>query len=194
MNNELIKSLPPELQEIEEFQVITEAELPQMQKLTDMVTQIRNNQFIMTSDAQAIKRREQRLGIQADPTTESLDFRKIRLINRMSTKPPFTVRYLQQQLDKLVGEGLTIVTVDYANRALTITANIDNAPVFSEVERTVSVIKPANMAYQQQTSIEDAITVEERMSYRSLTRHTNLGLWGVGTIPFADPGPEVIIK
>ncbi|WP_328802036.1 putative phage tail protein [Paenibacillus sp. LX16] len=194
MSNELLESLPPELQEIEEFQVITEAELPQMQKLIDMVTQIRNNQFIMTSDAQAIKRREQRLGIQADPTTESLDFRKIRLINRMSTKPPFTVRYLQQQLDKLVGEGLTIVTVDYASRVLTITANIDNAPVFSEVERTVSVIKPANMAYQQQTSIEDAITVEERMSYRALTRRTKLGSWGVGTIPFADPGPEVIIK
>ncbi|MEK3788740.1 putative phage tail protein [Paenibacillus sp. FSL K6-1230] len=192
--NELIRALPPELQEIEEFQVITEAELPQMQKLTDMVDQIRNNQFILTSDVQATKRREQKLGIQADPTTESLDFRKIRLINRMSTKPPFTVRYLQQQLDNLVGEGLTIVSVDYANRVLTITANIDNAPIFNEVERTVSVVKPANMVYQQQTSIEDAIGINERMSYRALTRRTKLGSWGIGTIPFADQGPEVIVK
>lgn len=192
--NELIRALPPELQEIEEFQVITDAELPQLQKLTDMVDQIRNNQFILTSDVKATKRREQKLGIQADPTTETLDFRKIRLINRMSTKPPFTVRYLQQQLDNLVGEGLTIVSVDYANRVLTITANIDNAPVFYEVERTVSVIKPANMVYQQQTSIEDAIGINERMSYRALTRRTKLGSWRIGTIPFADQGPEVIVK
>lgn len=192
--NELIKALPPELQEIEEFQVITDAELPQLQKLTNTVDQIRNNQFIMTSDVQAIKRREQKLGIQADPATESLDFRRVRLINRMSTKPPFTVRYLQQQLDNLVGEGLTIVRVDYANRILTIVANIDNAPVFKEVERTIAVVKPANMVYQQQTSLEDAIGIEEHMSYQTMTRQTRLGTWKIGTIPFASLGPEVVIK
>lgn len=142
---------------------------------------------------QAVKRREKMLGIQADPTTETLDFRRKRLINRYSTKPPFTVRYLQQRLDFLVGAGLTIASVDSLNFILTVTTNIDNAALFKEVERTVRVTKPANMFYQQQTSLQDTVELRERIKARSVSWNYRLN-WRLDETPFAVLGMEVTYK
>ncbi|GJM70253.1 hypothetical protein HMSSN036_24690 [Paenibacillus macerans] len=135
------------------------------------------------------------LGIQADPTRETMEFRRRRILNRYQTKPPFTVRYLQRQLDALVGKGMTIASVDYANRVLTVTANVDNASVFKEVLYTIETTKPANMVYQQNTALQDVIGLEEHISMREMTWNYGLdGLWKLGEKPFVSFGPEVPIK
>lgn len=187
--------LPAFYADIEDFVELASAETVELDLAAGAVDQLFADQFVVTSGLQAIKRREQMLGIQADPTTETLGFRRRRILNRYQTKPPFTIRYLQRQLDTLVGEGMTIVSVDYANRVLTVTANLDNASVFKEVLRTIETIKPANMVYLQNTSLEGKIGLEEHIAMKKMTWNYKLdGSWKLGEQPFVSYGPEESIK
>lgn len=192
--NRLMQYLPELYHDVVDFVELTGTESLELISVEQAINRLLDDQFVATASEQAIKRREKILGIQADPKTETLDFRRKRLINRYSTKPPFTVRYLQRQLDFLVGEGLTIVSVDSQNFLLTVTANIDDAAVFKEVERTIRVVKPANMIYQQQTSLEDVIGLQEHITKRDILWNYKLGEWKLGEKTFADFGPEVVVK
>ncbi|MFC4305809.1 putative phage tail protein [Cohnella boryungensis] len=180
---------------LEDFVELANTETIELNLMQVSVDQLFGDQFVETSGLQAIRRREQMLGIKADPTTETLEFRRRRILNRYQTKPPFTIRYLQQQLDMLVGLGMTIVSVDYANRVLTVTANIDNASVFREVLHTIETIKPANLVYQQNTALEGGIELEEHIGMKLITWNYKMdGSWQLGEKTFMTLGPEVPIK
>lgn len=164
MAKRVLRYLPPFYEGIIDFVQLDATETVELDQLHRSVQQLFDDQFVTTSSLQAIKRRELMLGIQANPTTESLSFRRRRILNRYQTKPPFTIRYLQQQLDRLVGPGLTLVSVDPQAFVLTVTANIETAVVFREVSYTVEKIKPANLIYQQHTSLLNELQIEERIS------------------------------
>ncbi|WP_018306355.1 putative phage tail protein [Desulfitobacterium hafniense] len=178
-----------------DFLKLAETEDVEIQSLEAAVNQLLNDQFVLTSGYEAIKRREKMLNIQADPTTETLDFRKKRIINRYSTKPPFTIRYLQDRLDFLVGEGKALASVDVQNFILWIETAIEDAALFRELEYTVKATKPANLIYNQKTALLDEIILEEHIAKRDINRQSRLGTtWRLGTMPFATLGPEVVIK
>ena len=191
MSERILSYLPDYYRQIKDFNELAATESAELDDLEAAVQRLFDDQFVMTASADAVKRRERMLGIQADPQTESLDFRRKRLINRYSTKPPFTLRYLQEQLDALVGKGMTIVSVDVQNFILYVTTNIENANVFKEVQHTVETIKPANMVYQQNTSLRSDIGLRERINLRSITWNYRLGSWRLGAQPFATLGTEV---
>jgi hypothetical protein len=195
MSNPIKDYWPDIYQTIKDFVELAKTEDIELQLLDGAIAQHLGDQFVLTATIQAVKRREQMLGIKVDPTTETLDFRRRRILNRYQTKPPFTIRYLQQQLDMLVGPGMTIVDVDVQKFLLTVTTNIDNAAVFREVLRTIETIKPANMQYQQHTALESGIEVEERISVKKMTWNYKLdGSWKLGEKPFVSYGTEVPIK
>ncbi|MGE7718054.1 putative phage tail protein [Priestia megaterium] len=194
VEDRILIHLPEYYGDIEDFEELAGTETIELTLMEGAVDQLFDDQFVETSGLQAIKRRELMLGIQADPTTETLEFRRRRILNRYQTKPPFTIRYLQQQLDMLVGPGMTIVSVDYENRLLTVTANIDNASVFREVLHTIETIKPANMVYQQNTALEGGIVLEEHISMQEMVWNYKLdGSWQLGEKPFVSFKPEVPI-
>lgn len=193
--NRLLEYLPEYYHEILDFRELTETETQELLSVEQAMERLLQDQFVLTASEQAIKRREKMLGIQADPKAETLDFRRKRLINRYSTKPPFTVRYLQQRLDFLVGAGLVIVSVDPQNFILTVTASMENAAVFKEVEHTVRVVKPVNLIYQQQTGLNDEILLSERVSKKLIILNYKLdGTWLLGRKTFAELGAEVVVK
>lgn len=194
MSDRIMRYLPEYYREIEDIKELAATESIELDNMEIAIQQLLDDQYVMTASVDAIKRRERMLGIQADPTTESLNFRRRRLINRYSTKPPFTRRWLQQQLDRLVGPGMTIVSVDPQQFILTVTANIENANVFREVIHTVDVVKPANMVYQQNTALHADIGLDERISKQDITWNYVLGSWQLGMQPFATLGAEEVIK
>lgn len=194
MFERVIRLLPEYFREILDYVEMGSTEDIELNAVEAATEQLLNDEFVLTSSQQAVKRREDMLGIQADPTMESLEFRKQRILNRYQTKPPFTIRWLQQQLDRLVGPGMTIVSVDVQNFILTVTANIDNANVFREVQYTIQTIKPANMDYQQNTALEEKIGLRERLYKQEVGWNYKLnGTWQLGEKPFATLGPEVPI-
>lgn len=193
--NRLLKHLPEFYEDIEDFKELTDTEQVELELLDKQLLRLLDNQFIKAADAETIKRHEEILGIRADPALETLEFRRMRVINRYSTKPPFTVRYLQNRLDYLIGEGRTAVNVDPSEFLLRVTTNIKDAPVFREVDYTIQTIKPANMVYQQDTSIQSDIELKESITMRELDRHARLSTsWHVGKTAFAVAGEEVILK
>jgi len=185
---------PEYLLKVLDFTELAKGEDQELKTLQQAINRLFDDHFVLTSSLEAIKRREDMLGIQADPSSETLDFRKKRIINRYSTKPPFTLEYLQQRLDFLVGKGRGSATVDPENFILKITAAIDDAGIFKEVERTVYTIKPANLIYQQETAIGDTIALQEDITMQKMNRLTRLGTWALGTVPFAVLEEEVRVK
>lgn len=186
--------LPPYYVDSRQMTAILMAQEVELDNIAAGILQQRNDMFIMTASSKAIRRREKMLNIQADPTTESLDFRRRRIINRQSTKPPFTHRWLQAQLDRLLGPGLAVVTVNTAEFLLLVTTNIENANLFKEVQHTIQTVKPANMVYQQSTSLRHRIAVKHSTVKRDVSWNYKLdGSWKFGEKPFADLGPEVTL-
>jgi uncharacterized protein YmfQ (DUF2313 family) len=186
---------PEFLTGVRDFRELATTESAELDQLAVELQKWLDDQFVVTSGPVAIQRRERVLGIQPDPTTETIVFRRNRLLNRYRTKPPFTLRYLQAQLDLLAGPGRAIANVDPAQFLLTITAAITDAAVFREINRTVSVVKPANLVYQQRTALVEAVALQEHISMHVLDRQTRLGTtWQLGITPFAVKGPEVVIK
>lgn len=191
MSERILQYLPDYYREIKDFVELDKTESAELDDMETAVQRLLDDQFVETASVAGIKRREKMLGIQANPATESLEFRRVRIINRYSMKPPFTARFLQEQLDRLVGPGRTLVEVDSENFLLIITASIDDAEVFREVEHTVKQIKPANIVYQQNTALNDEIELVEAVSMQEVTWNYVLGSWELGSAPFATLGPEV---
>ncbi|NBJ68920.1 MULTISPECIES: putative phage tail protein [Clostridia] len=192
--NRLLSRLPDLLHGIREFQALTETEKFEFNQLAENIDKTLDDQFIETATLKAIERREKMLNIIADPSTESLENRRIRILNRYQTKPPFTKRYLQQQLDTLLGVGRSHVTVNPEEFILTVTTSIDDAFLFREMEYTINTVKPANILYQQETSIIELLLIKETGKKQVLTRNTRLGTtWKLGSTPWADRENEVVI-
>lgn len=195
MSDPLMTYLPKMYQDIIDFVEITKTEDAEIQNLEEAMELLFSNQFVMTADETSIKRREDILLIKADPSTESMDFRRKRIINRYSTKPPFSRRYLQERLDFLIGKGRAITAVDYSNYTLTVTLSIEDALIFKEVQYTIQNIKPANIVYIQRTSIKDTIEFSESIKTKAMIRQTRLSTtWKLGRTPFVTFGEEVVIK
>ena len=194
--NKTVKEYWPEYYgTILEFLELSGTEDIELDDLEEAVGLLFDDQFVLTAGYEAVKRREKMLGIQADSTTETLDFRRKRIINRYSTKPPFTLRYLQERLDFLVGKDKAVTSVDSQDFILFVRTAIENAMLFQEVERTVKTIKPANLVYNQQTALNAEVRLEEHASWRRLERKTRLrATWYLGSTPFAVAGAEVNIK
>lgn len=195
MAERILGYLPDFYRRIREFAELDRAESAELDELAAAVQRLLDDQFVLTASVDALKRRERMLGIQADPTTESIAFRRNRIMNRYSTKPPFTLRYLQEQLDRLVGPGRTVAEVDVDDFLLIITTAIDDAEVFREVEHTVKLIIPANIVYQQNTALRDNMVLVESIVAQDVTWNYKLdGSWQLGAEPFATLGPEVPVK
>jgi len=73
----------------------------QYNQLFDEITAARRNLFVMTADARGVEAFERVYNIRADMQTETLEFRRQRLLNRMNTVPPFTIRFLRERLDSI---------------------------------------------------------------------------------------------
>ena len=152
------------------------------------------NQFILTADEETISVYEKMFSILANPTTETLQFRRERILNRMSLQPPFTMRWLQNKLDEIIGVGKWNAYVDYANRTLYVESFVVNQQWFNELRITINRIKPCNLVFVNKPLIMADVVANETIV--SATQHYNyiLGQWQLGQEPFATTDSEEVIK
>ena len=87
------------------------------------------------------------LHIRAKPLTETLSFRRQRILSRLCTRPPFTLAFLYQQLDTLLGVGRWTCRVDYPAYLLTIGTHVEDKLHREELIHMVNQIKPANIVF-----------------------------------------------
>ena len=67
---------------------------------------------------------ENMLNIIANPQSDSIQFRRERIINRLSTAPPFTIRELRNKLDQLLGEDNYIIDLVHREYKFNLTTSI----------------------------------------------------------------------
>jgi hypothetical protein len=195
-----LKSYVPDYYDgVLEMDVLMETEQPDIDELYNNISTMDNadpdslpnrgaldNQFIQTSDVDKVTLDENLFSIIADPTTETLDFRRTRLLNRFSQRPPFTVPWLKQQLDVLIGVGHYTLDVDWNNYTIYIASSAQNQSYYQEVVATIGYVKPCNMVFISQPLVLSTVTAAEEIYLLSYVYNYHVGTtWVLGEKPFA---------
>lgn len=193
-DTELLKLLPPWYRDVAEYQQICSAEAQQLQTAALATQSIADNFYFQTMNLAGVQMWEQIFNITPNPATETLAFRRARVLNRISMRPPYTLGFLYQKLDELVGPGLWSVEVDYANYALTIEAGAEDQSYWQELAYTVNHIKPAHITYISRPLIRTGILMSEEVRSAHFEWNYYLGSWALGAEPFADETDVEVIK
>ena len=189
------EQLPPWYREVLDYQQMCNTIGAQFALLAEEINRVADNFFLQTMDLETVQMWEGIFRIVANPATESLQFRRDRIINRISMRPPFTLRFLYQKLDELIGPGLWNVTVDYPNYALYIESNVDGQGYSQELIYTINHIKPAHITFINSPVAMSGVVLSERVSEISYTWNYVLnGQWLLGQEPFADEEEVQVVK
>ncbi len=194
LDTDLLQYLPHWFRRILDFQEICKTESEQMEALATAINDVADNLFFQTMDEGAVNMWENIFYIVPNPQTETLDFRKTRLLNRISLQPPFTLGFLYQKLDQIIGKGKYEIYVDYPNYTLYIMSSAENQAYATEVAYTIGRIKPAHIIYRNQPLLTYGITLGETVALSSIVWQYRLGAWGLGLTPFVlTEDKEVIV-
>lgn len=184
LNSNICEYLPYWFRDILDYQEICRTESEKFEALADEINAVADNYFFQTMDTGAVSMWEKVFNIVPNPSTETLEFRRFRVLNRISTKPPFTLGFLYQKLDELIGKGKWSVTVDYPNYTLYIESSSENQQYFTEVLYTINKIKPAHIVFVNKPLTIMGLTLDESVELTDLNWNYKLGAWGLGLHPF----------
>lgn len=178
-----------------EIDAITEIENAEFDRLSDEMQKDFRNQFVLTADENGVQNFEKVLDIMPNPTAETLDFRKERIINRFSMRSPLSMQFLRQKLDAIIGLGQYSIYMDYNNYALYIESSADNQGWFEEIYITINSIKPANIVFVNKPLNVDTMHLSEQINAVTIQYNYRLGIsWALGQKQFADLENEGVYK
>lgn len=140
---DLLACLPHWFRELQDFHALMETETEELEGLLSAMERVRKNLFVQTGDEPTIRQMEGLFGILAG-TSESLAFRRVRVLNRLSIQPPFTLRFLYGKLDQLAGQGRWEVRVDYPGCGLYVSV-MESIASPREILTTLDIIKPCHI-------------------------------------------------
>ena len=194
LDNDPLSLLPPWYRQILDYQEICQTEQEQFGALADEITAVAQNFYFQTMDVGAVQQWEQIFNIIPNPTTETLAFRQARLLNRISSRPPYTLQFLRQRLDRLIGPGAWTINMDYPNYTLYIESSAANQEYATEVAVTINRIKPAHIVYTNTPLIASGLLLSETINLSQLVYNYRLGGWTLGVLPFATENAMGVIK
>lgn len=194
LNISLLGQLPPWYREVLDYQEICKTEQEEIDALAAEIVAVGDNFYIQTMGEAAIAEWESIFGIIPNIYTETLDFRRSRILNRISSRPPYTMEFLRQQLDRMLGQGNWKATMDYANYTLYIEASAENFQYANEISVTIGKIKPAHIVYINVPFINYALELTETISSAERKWNYKLGTWALFSAPFLTSANEEVIK
>ena len=125
------------------------------------IKQSYKNTYVITSNEQRISRYEEIFSIVPDVNTETLEFRKERILNRLISQIPFTEEYLQQKLDVIIGKNTNpdftpgnvnntqwYYDIDYNNYELDIYVSTPGRSWYNELVNLCQNIIPCNIDWE----------------------------------------------
>lgn len=158
----------------------------EMNTLNDRVEMAFMDQFIQKCSIKAIGYYEETFNITADPNTETLEFRKERVLSRMkSLRPPYTYWYLRQMLDRFFGEGNYILDIDNDTYTITLESSATDGKWYHEIQVSLTLIKPCNMIFINTARHQQNLLIGETVTSAASRRNYILdGTWRLGDSPF----------
>lgn len=152
------------------------------------------NTFVLTSDEEGVIIFEKILNIVSNPSTENLDFRKRRIINRLSMKSSYTFRFLKSKLDDIIGAGKWTAYIDFNNYTLYVESSATDQSWYHELSFTINQVKPCNLIFTNVPFTLSEIKVDETISYSTLAWKYRLGSWKLGEYSFSTIDERGVIK
>lgn len=144
MRKKLQDYLPPILLKTYEFPLLCETEQPEIDRLHDAADAVLDAQFLSTAGEYAIQRYEKIFGV-VPQDTDTLDERRFKVLTRINTQLPFSVRRLRQQLATLCGENGYKLEVGGGKYTLSVKVALTAKRNQQAVEGLLADIVPANM-------------------------------------------------
>lgn len=193
VDTDLSRYLPDWYKPILDYQQIMQTEEVQAEEAYSSLQNVHGNFYFASMDAASVDEWEQILGILPDPENETLEFRRARALNRISLKPPFSIRALKQQLDSLIGSDYRII-LDGMHYTIYVEASAENQGYAVEVAYTIESMKPAHIVYINTPLVTSALLMNEGVSSKERQYTYRLGAWGLGLGPFANDGTYEVKK
>ena len=144
MRKKLQGYLPPILLKTYEFPLLCETEQPEIDRLHDGADAVLDAQFLSTAGEYAISRYEKIFGV-VPQDTDTLDERRFKVLTRINTQLPFSVRRLRQQLETLCGEDGYKLEVSGGKYTLSVKVALTAKRNQQAVKELLADIVPANM-------------------------------------------------
>lgn len=144
MRKKLQDYLPPILLKTYEFPLLCDTEQPEIDRLHDAADAVLDAQFLSTAGEYAIQRYEKIFGV-VPQDTDTLDERRFKVLTRINTQLPFSVRRLRQQLATLCGEDGYKLEVSGGKYTLSVKVALTAKRNQRAVEELLADIVPANM-------------------------------------------------
>jgi len=190
---QICKYYPPWFRKILDFQALCQTEKTELDAMAEAMDQIHKNLFVQTMDEGTTAQWEAILRILPAPE-ETLEFRRLRVQNRLSLRPPFTLIFLREKLDLLFGPGNYEVEVDYPNYTLYIEAPAAEQAYFTEVSALLNIVKPCHIVYIARPRLDSVLHLSERISRGRKTYNYILGSWALGEKPFTTFEEQEVLK
>lgn len=191
---DLCQYWPRWFREILDFQALCQTEGEELRVMAMFMERVHQNFFVQTMDEATTADWEAIFHIVPNPVTETLSFRRDRILNRLSMHPPFTLTFLYQRLDALFGPGNWEVEVDYPNYTVYIEAAVEDQQYFSEMSITMDIIKPCHIVYISRPRVAGNFLLSESIVRTIGEWNYILGGWELGALPFFSGTEEEIIK
>lgn len=144
--------MPPVVKDTDEFKEIARVENKKLNEARLQIVNLFTYRFVNEADETGISRWEKMLKIKPS-VSETLDFRRKRVLSRIQANQPYTIRYLSRLLSSLLGENSFQINLDIIKEHLDVLVKFDNnvpgntiAQYYKELSELLDTIVPLNLS------------------------------------------------
>lgn len=186
--------IPNIYNDVTEMEVVVDVDDKLLDNEENILDDLESSQFIMTAPEHAIQEFEKLLNIYP-LNTDSLEFRRVRVMNRLSMTPPFSLPYLREKLDSIIGVGKYSCYMDYDNYTLYVESSAINQSYVNETYITINKLKPANIVFINKPLIVYNNTISEQIELTKNVYNYRLGTkWVLGRNTFVAKESGGVLK
>lgn len=193
-NKTIIKfNLPEYYHDIKDIEYLSESINRELDDIKEQRQKIFNNFFMKDMDEVGLSRWEKIFNIKPKKT-DSLQFRKNRVISKYQSRPPISIKSLERILNNYFDKPILEIKLVPDEYAFMIEFMADNANLYKEIEQQVIELKPSNMEHIPTPKAMSTIKFKVKASKTDIERNTRLGTtWKLGVTPFGEVIREEVL-
>jgi hypothetical protein len=173
MDRRMLDYLPEIMKNVGEFVQIADAEQMVKEKLWKDAYRMLDEAFISTMSANGIKRWERTLNL-TPKDTDGIESRRVKVMGRLLSDIPYTVRTFKKTLDGLCGEGGYKLSIDFDNNIVDLTLCLNAAQIINELVELAEAVIPAHIIINVTISYNThRILSNSGFTHRQLRQYTH---------------------
>ena len=191
---DLKEYLPIVYENIVEAQTQQDSLSIEINKMNNTYEQALMDQFVQFASLKVLPYYENIFNIVANPETESVQFRRERILSRMKMlTPPYTYYYLRKILDGFFGKDKYKLTINNNEFTIMLESAVEDSAWYHEIQVSITAVKPCNMIFINVPRVSKVLNLNETIYAQKLIWNYKLdGSWLLGVKPFYSIDGETI--